>query len=264
MSSVDDRRDSDRRADDRKDGDRRADDRRDGDRRSDDRRGTDGNIFTMHERRKSRNDACGFQRRSSDRQNIKKAYDADDAMSRLGDYVENMKQVEAAERMKQTMLEMDLRMSKEGSNDNGVGGRKATNCVVELPEDFYESKDTPHMYITGEYPDDPSNIFYLTEPAEAGMQCMDADGFRSMVEDAYEDKFGDLIDVDVEEFTEFFMDRYRSFRIKCSYDVEKVHMVQLEYVINADKTYVVIYTTTGRRDARMEEFEESAKTIRLE
>lgn len=244
-----------------------VDDRRDGDRRSDDRRGSDDNVFTMRERRKARNDGCVYQRRSSDRQNIKKAHDADDAMSRLGDYVENMKQVEAAERMKQTMLEMDLRMSRNDGTDHSdgnFGGGKATNCVVELPEDFYESKDTPHMYITGEYPDDPSNIFYLTEPAEAGMQCMDADGFRSMVEDAYEDKFGDLIDVDVEEFTEFFMDRYRSFRIKCSYDVEKVHMVQLEYVINADKTYVVIYTTTGRRDARMEEFEESAKTIRLE
>ena len=95
-----------------------VDDRRDGDRRSDDRRGSDDNVFTMRERRKARNDGCVYQRRSSDRQNIKKAHDADDAMSRLGDYVENMKQVEAAERMKQTMLEMDLRMSRNDGTDH--------------------------------------------------------------------------------------------------------------------------------------------------
>ena len=193
--------------------------------------------------------------------NTDKTEEADNAMQRLKDYVESMKQMEAAERMKQTMLEMDMKMS------SGKQGKKvdvnSTSCVFDLPDGFAESDDTPHMYITGKYPDDPSNIFCLTEPSEAGMQMLDADRFRNMVEDAYEEKFGELVDVVINEFTELFMDRYRTFRIKCSYDISGVHMSQLEYIINAEQSYVIIYTTADD-DSRMSEFEKSAETIRVE
>lgn len=190
------------------------------------------------------------------------ADEADDAMRKLHELIETVKQTEAAERMKQTMISMDARMLRNGSSDTACTENKV-KCVFDLPDGFFESEDTPHMYVTERYPEDPSNIFYLTEPAEAGMQSLDEEGFRATVEDAYEDKFGDLIDVNVEEFTEFFMDRYRSFRIRCSYDVEKIHMMQLEYVINADRTFIIIYTTVGD-SARMAQYEESAKTISLQ
>ena len=40
-------------------------------------------------------------------------------------------------------------------------------------------------------------------------------------------------------------------------------MTQLEYAINADKSYVITYSQTEDYD-RMEEYEASAETIRLE
>ncbi len=193
--------------------------------------------------------------------NIDKTEEADNAIQRLKDYMESMKQMEAAERMKRTMIEMDMKMSAgkhvEKNNAN------STSCVFDLPDGFAESDDTPHMYVTEKYPDDPSNIFYLTEPAEAGMQMLDEESFRNMVEDAYEEKFGELVDVAINEFTELFMDRYRTFRIKCSYDISGIHMSQLEYIIIAEQSYVIIYTTADD-DSRMSEFEKSAGTIRVE
>jgi hypothetical protein len=45
--------------------------------------------------------------------------------------------------------------------------------------------------------------------------------------------------------------------------VGEIEITQLEYAINADKSYVIIYSQTGDYD-RMEEYEASAETIRLE
>jgi hypothetical protein len=192
---------------------------------------------------------------------ISKVEDADNALQRLKIYMDTMTQMEAAERMKQTMIEMDMKMSAHKKDEKETP--HTTKCVFDLPDGFMESDDTPHMYVTDKYPDDPSNIFYLTEPAEAGMQCLDKEGFRDMVEDAYEEKFGELVDVQIDEFTEFFMDRYRAFRVKCSYDIDGIHMSQLEYIINAEMAYVIIYTMADDVD-RMDEFEKSAATIRVE
>ena len=71
------------------------------------------------------------------------------------------------------------------------------------------------------------------------------------------------IEVSVDSFEKIEIDGYPAFRILCNYQIDDIVIKQLEYAINADKSYVITYSQTNDYDY-MEDYEASAETISLE
>lgn len=136
-------------------------------------------------------------------------------------------------------------------------------CSFTLPEDFAESEDIEGMYVTKRYPIDASTIYYVVLGRDVALQLMTEETFKAQTEENFEKDYGEKIEVTIDSFERIKIDGCPAFRILCHYQVGDTEMTQLEYAINADKSYVITYSQTSDYD-RMEEYEASAETIRLE
>lgn len=136
-------------------------------------------------------------------------------------------------------------------------------CSFTLPEDFAESEDIEGMYVTKRYPIDASTIYYVVLGRDVALQLMTEETFKAQTEENFEKDYGEKIEVTIDSFERIKIDGCPAFRILCHYQMGGVEITQLEYAINADRSYVITYSQTGDYD-RMEEYEASAETIRLE
>lgn len=136
-------------------------------------------------------------------------------------------------------------------------------CSFTLPEAFSESEDIQGMYVTKRYPIDASTIYYVALGKDVALQLMTEETFKAQAEENFEKAYGEEIEVIIDSFERIKIDGCPAFRILCHYQVGDIEMTQLEYAINADKSYVITYSQTEDYD-RMEEYEASAETIRLE
>lgn len=136
-------------------------------------------------------------------------------------------------------------------------------CSFTLPEAFAESEDIEGMYVTRRYPIDASTIYYVALGRDVALQLMTEETFKEQTEENLRKDYGEDIEVTIESFERIKIDGCPAFRILCHYQVKDQEMTQLAYAINADKSYVITYSQTSDYD-RMEEYEASAETIRLE
>lgn len=136
-------------------------------------------------------------------------------------------------------------------------------CSFTLPEAFAESEDIEGMYVTKRYPIDASTIYYVALGRDVALQLMTEETFKAQAEENFRKEYGEDIEVTIDSFERIKIDGCPAFRILCHYQVGDTQMSQLEYAINADKSYVITYSQTADYD-RMEEYEASAETIRLE
>lgn len=136
-------------------------------------------------------------------------------------------------------------------------------CSFTLPEDFSESEDIEGMYVTKRYPIDASTIYYVALAGDVALQLMTEETFKAQAEENLKESCGEDIEVTIDSFERIKIDGCPAFRILCHYRVDDIEMTQLEYAINADKSYVIMYSQTSDYD-RMEEYEASAETIHLE
>lgn len=141
-------------------------------------------------------------------------------------------------------------------------GRSTRNCTFDLPEGFEKSQDMDGLYVTRRYPLDTSMIYYETLDGDISLQLMTEEMFRQQVEDHLRSLYGEDIKLGIDSYESIKIDGYPAFRILCHYEADEIVITQLEYVINADKTYVITYSQTDDYDW-MEEFETSAATIRV-
>lgn len=157
----------------------------------------------------------------------------------------------------QLLMENELDISIIGEEDT------TNRCTFALPEDFVEVEDIPGMYVTKRYPIDASNIYYAEMDKDISMQLMTEETYVEQIEENFRNQYDMEIDVNLQSFEKIRISGHPAFRILCSYMVDDVEITQLEYVINADKSYVVTYSQTDEY-YRMDEFEASAATIALE
>ncbi len=136
-------------------------------------------------------------------------------------------------------------------------------CSFTLPEDFSESEDIEGMYVTKRYPIDASTIYHVALGRDVALQLMTEETFKAQAEENFRKEYGEDIEVHIDSFERIHIDGCPAFRILCHYQVGDTQMSQLEYAINADKSYVITYSQTDDYD-RMEEYEASAETIHLE
>lgn len=165
----------------------------------------------------------------------------------------------------ETKEELTTQLLQENKLDTSVvENMKATRgCTFTLPEGFSEVEDMPGMYVTKRYPIDASTIYYVEMDKDISLQLMTEETFLAQIQRNFNDIYGEDIEVDLKSYEKIEIDGYPAFRILCTYVVGGIEITQLEYVVNADKSYVVTYSQTSEYD-RTEEFEASAATIHLE
>ncbi len=165
----------------------------------------------------------------------------------------------------QTKNELTAELLKEQEMDTSVmdNTRATKGCTFTLPDTFEESEDVPGMYVTKRYPIDASTIYYVALEQDVSLQLMTEETFKEQAEANFLQAYGEDIEVTIDSFERIQIEGYPAFRILCHYQVGEIEITQLEYAINADKSYVITYSQTSDYD-RMEEYEASAETIRLE
>jgi len=173
-----------------------------------------------------------------------------------------MAPAEMDETLKQQLTE---EMLQENEMDTSVveSAPVTKGCSFTLPEDFSESEDIEGMYVTKRYPIDASTIYYVALGRDVALQLMTEETFKAQAEENFRKEYGEDIEVNIDSFERIQIDGCPAFRILCHYQVGDTQMSQLEYAINADKSYVITYSQTDDYD-RMEEYEASAETIHLD
>lgn len=161
--------------------------------------------------------------------------------------------------------ELTEEMLEENEMDTSVveSAPVTKGCSFSLPEAFAESEDIEGMYVTKRYPIDASTIYYVALGRDVALQLMTEETFKEQAEGNFRREYGEDIEVHIDSFERIQIDGCPAFRILCHYQVGDTKMTQLEYAINADKSYVITYSQTDDYD-RMEEYEASAETIHLE
>ena len=173
-----------------------------------------------------------------------------------------MAPVEMDETLKNQLTE---EMLEENEMDASVveSAPVTKGCSFTLPEAFAESEDIEGMYVTRRYPIDASTIYYVALGRDVALQLMTEETFKAQAEENFRKEYGEDIEVHIDSFERIQIDGCPAFRILCHYQVGDIQMSQLEYAINADKSYVITYSQTDDYD-RMEEYEASAETIHLD
>lgn len=173
-----------------------------------------------------------------------------------------MAPVEMDETLKNQLTE---EMLQENEMDASVveSAPVTKGCSFTLPEAFVESEDIEGMYVTKRYPIDASTIYYVALGRDVALQLMTEETFKAQAEENFREEYGEDIEVHIDSFERIQIDGCPAFRILCHYQVGDTRMSQLEYAINADKSYVITYSQTDDYD-RMEEYEASAETIHLD
>lgn len=172
-----------------------------------------------------------------------------------------MAPVEMDETLKNQLAE---EMLAENEMDTSVveSAPVTKGCSFTLPEAFSESEDIEGMYVTRRYPIDASTIYYVALARDVALQLMTEETFKAQAEENFRKEYGEEIEVTIDSFESIRIDGCPAFRILCHYQVGDTRISQLEYAINADKSYVITYSQTSDYD-RMEEYEASAETIHL-
>lgn len=165
----------------------------------------------------------------------------------------------------ETKNQLTAELLEEQKMDTSIMDNKRTTkgCNFTLPDGFEESEDVPGMYVTKRYPIDASTIYYAVFDQDVSLQLMTEETFKAQAEDNLYQAYDEDIEVSIDSFERIRIGGYPAFRIKCHYQVGGVVLTQLEYAINADKSYVITYSQTDDYD-RMEEYEASAETISME
>lgn len=161
--------------------------------------------------------------------------------------------------------QLTAELLEENNLDASVveNSRVTKGCTFTLPEGFEASEDVEGMYVTDRYPIDASTIYYAQLEQDMALQLMTKEMFQEQTQESLQEIYGEDVEVIVDSFEQITMQGYPAFKILCHYQVGDVKITQLEYAINADKNYVITYSQTSDYD-RMEEYEASAETIRVE
>lgn len=164
----------------------------------------------------------------------------------------------------ETRQQLMTELLEENDMDSSVvESEKVTKrCTFDIPEGFEESQDVDNLYVTARYPLDASMIYYEVMDGDISLQLMTEEHFTKEAEESLSQLYGEEITLNMESFENVKIDGYPAFRVLCRYETQGIEITQLEYIINADKTYAVTYSQTSDID-RMEEYEASAATIHV-
>ncbi len=142
---------------------------------------------------------------------------------------------------------------------------KDTDCTMILPTGYIPSDSVKGMYISERNPIDSSNIYYSVSDnldAKALRTAMATDVYKEKVEKKFKEAYGAETSITSYELENTEVDGCPAYKIRLSCSMDDMIMEQLIFVIAADKVYTITYSQSSDDD-KMEEFEKSAKSIRM-
>lgn len=164
----------------------------------------------------------------------------------------------------ETRKELTKELLEEENMDTSVmeEGRTTTGCSFDIPEGFAESEEEANLYVRKRYPIDASTIYYAEMEEDISLQLLTKEAFTEQMEADLQDVYGEDVEIVVDSFEHVEISGYPAFRILCHYTVGGVEITQLQYAINADRSYMITYSQTSDYDY-MELYEASAATIEV-
>lgn len=164
----------------------------------------------------------------------------------------------------ETRRELTEELLTEENKDTSVmkDGRSTTGCSFDIPEGFAESEEVANLYVRKRYPIDASTIYYAVMEEDISLQLLTKEAFAEQMAADLQAAYGEDVEVVVDTFEAVEISGYPAFRILCHYSVGGVEITQLQYAINADRSYMITYSQTSDYDY-MELYEASAATIEV-
>lgn len=148
----------------------------------------------------------------------------------------------------------------------GADGEQETAQVGQLTLTLptgYQEATTSGLYLNQNYPDDQSNVYiYTTEKTTDFAQVM-ADGggqFVQYLADSYEQQYAERPEITLVRYEAADVGGRPAYVVELSYELKEVHYEQLEYIVDADKTYYIAFSQVGA-EAWMDAFRVSAGTM---
>lgn len=127
----------------------------------------------------------------------------------------------------------------------------------------YQQSTTSGLYLNQNYPDDQSNVYiYTTEKTTDFEQVMTGgqEQFIGYLADAYEQQYEERPEITLTRYEAASIGEMPAYVVEISYDLKGVHYNQLEYIVDADKTYYIAFSQVGEC-SWMEAFYASAGTM---
>ena len=151
-----------------------------------------------------------------------------------------------------------------GKDPSIVEGKyKTKGLYFEVPKNFAPLESNPNMYVTRRYSLDISNIYYQESEVDYLLQLMTEDSYKEMALQDFKETYGMDVDLQIDSFQETKISGIPSFQIESRLVLEGITIEQTTYIVNADKTYMLVYTTTDEYDTGSA-FAESKDSIRVE
>ena len=169
---------------------------------------------------------------------------------------DNLTEEKRKELLKQALVDA-------GKDPSVVEGKyKTKGLYFEVPENFAPLESNPNMYVTRRYSLDISNIYYQESEVDYLLQLMTEDSYKEMALQDFKETYGMDVDLQIDSFQETKISGIPSFQIESRFDLEGITIEQTTYIVNADKTYLLVYTTTNEYDTGLA-FADSKDSIRV-
>ena len=155
---------------------------------------------------------------------------------------DNLTEEKRKELLKQALVDA-------GKDPSIVEGKyKTKGLYFEVPENFAPLESNPNMYVTRRYSLDISNIYYQESEVDYLLQLMTEDSYKEMALQDFKETYGMDVDLQIDSFQETKISGIPSFQIESRFSLEGITIEQTTYIVNADKTYLLVYTTTNEYD----------------
>ena len=169
---------------------------------------------------------------------------------------DNLTEEKRKELLKQALVDA-------GKDPSIVEGKyKTKGLYFEVPENFAPLESNPNMYVTRRYSLDISNIYYQESEVDYLLQLMTEDSYKEMALQDFKETYGMDVDLQIDSFQETKISGIPSFQIESRFSLEGITIEQTTYIVNADKTYLLVYTTTNEYDTGLA-FADSKDSIRV-
>ena len=169
---------------------------------------------------------------------------------------DNLTEEKRKELLKQALVDA-------GKDPSIVEGKyKTKGLYFEVPENFAPLESNPNMYVTRRYSLDISNIYYQESEVDYLLQLMTEDSYKEMALQDFKETYGMDVDLQIDSFQETKISGIPSFQIESRFSLEGITIEQTTYIVNADKTYMLVYTTTNEYDTGLA-FADSKDSIRV-
>lgn len=146
-----------------------------------------------------------------------------------------------------------------GTNEAAV---QYEDLTMLLPEGFSEST-TKGLYLHTDYPEEQSNLYIYTTEKDADFLQVMAGGQQEFLENlgaAYRSQYEESPEINMITYQQVTVDGFYAYEIELAYTLKEVTYHQLEYIIDADRTYYVAFSQVGERDW-LESFRTCAASI---